>query len=102
MVEEQQVKPEEVGKGKKVKIPSDPSTFRMYMRAALGVVVLLYGGAYLWTASFHLEGDNSEKYIDIILGFIIGTALTMILSFYFGSSEGNGATKTTNIENVNQ
>jgi len=54
-------------------------------RKLLGLLLILGGGAFLWKAAF-LE---NSKHLGEVVGFVMGTAITLVLNFYFGTSQGS-------------
>jgi len=55
-----------------------------------GVIVLLTFG-YLYGVSFFIEINQEKKEtVNFIIGFLLGTGLTTIISFFFGSSDKKG------------
>lgn len=54
-------------------------------RKFLGLILIFGGGAFLWEVAF-LEGG---QYTGEIMGFVMGVALTTVISFYFGTSQGS-------------
>ena len=54
-------------------------------RKILGLVLVVGGGFFLWKVAF-LEGN---KWTGEVLGFVMGTAITLVLNFYYGTSQGS-------------
>lgn len=55
-----------------------------------GVIVLLTFG-FLYGVAFFMEINQEKKEtVSIIIGFLLGTGLTTIISFFFGSSDKKG------------
>ena len=54
---------------------------------AIGVSTLCF--VYFFCITFLPVPETGQKYADIILGFLIGTAFASILNFYWGSSDGS-------------
>jgi len=53
---------------------------------AIGIVVVCF--VYFFCVTF-IDVPERARYVDLILGFLIGTALGGIINFYWGSSEGS-------------
>ena len=58
--------------------------FRKYLAAFFSLASFLYMAAITF---FHVPKENMNN-ANVILGFLLGTALAAILGFYFGASEG--------------
>lgn len=46
----------------------------------------------MWFISFiitHVINENAVRYVDTILGFLMGTIVGVIINYYFGSSQGS-------------
>lgn len=54
-------------------------------RKLLGLILVVGGGIFLWKVAFLKEG----KYTGEIVGFVMGTALTTVIGFYFHTSQGS-------------
>ena len=54
-------------------------------RKLLGLLLVVFGGRFLWKVAFLEEG----KYTGEIVGFVMGTALTTVIGFYFHTSQGS-------------
>ena len=56
-------------------------------RKIFALFLTVGAGAFLWKAAFH-TGDPSQVML-MIVGFVIGTILTTIIAFYFGTSQSS-------------
>lgn len=54
---------------------------------AIGIVGLCF--VYFFCITFLGVPETSQRYADLILGFLVGTAFASIINFYWGSSEGS-------------
>jgi len=54
-------------------------------RKLLGLILIIGGGVFLWEAAFSGEG----KYTGEIVGFIMGTAITTVIGFYYHTSQSS-------------
>lgn len=54
-------------------------------RKLLGLLLVIGGGIFLWKAAFLKDG----KYTGEIVGFVMGTALTTVIGFYYHTSQGS-------------
>ena len=70
----------------------DTVVFRMWFRAALAMLAVIGAGAFLWMVCFTKDAEMSKQ-TGIVVGFVIGTLLTTVFAYYFGSSEGNEKSK---------
>lgn len=78
------------------KKPQDlPKHFLVFM--AIGCLVA--GFAYMFLVTFVGVPDTSMRFADTILGFMLGTVVTTIISYFFGSSKGS-SDKNKTIENI--
>lgn len=56
-------------------------------RKFLGLVLVIGGGSFLWKAAFGMgEGEN---YTEAVVGFIMGSVITIVVNFYYSSSQGS-------------
>ncbi len=65
----------------------------------MSYAILVVGFGYLFLLTFIPIPESGQKYADVILGFIIGTALTTIIQYWWGSSSGS-ASKSKVIEDL--
>lgn len=56
-------------------------------RAKLALVVVFLSFLYFFLVTFAPVPAESTRIADTILGFLIGTAVTTVIGFYFGSSD---------------
>lgn len=75
-----------VSKGIKVKGEFNPEAFRIKFKAFLAVLAFLAAIMFLLVAMINPEAQTS-KYTGTIIGFVTGTLITLIFSYYFGNSE---------------
>jgi len=66
-------------------------------RKLLGLLLIVGGGMFLWKAAF-LE---DSKHLGEVVGFVMGTAITLVLNFYFGTSQGS-SDKSKQIEKLTE
>ena len=57
------------------------------MRSALAGFWSLFSGAYLMFLTFANIPEKNVRFADTILGFILGTAITTVIQWYFGSAK---------------
>jgi hypothetical protein len=55
----------------------------------------LFAFGYIVAITFATIPPEARRYADTVLGFLLGTALAGIFSFFYGSSETEGATRRT-------
>lgn len=65
----------------------DPFSKRFLYYFAIGWS--LFAAAYMTAITFIPITDAAEGYANTILGFLLGTAVSAILQFFFGSSQGS-------------
>jgi len=54
---------------------------------AIGIVAVCF--VYFFCVTFIKIPEGGQRYADLILGFLIGTAVASVLNFYWGSSKGS-------------
>jgi len=64
-------------------------------RKLLGLILVVGGGAFLWKAAFFKDGS----YIKEVMGFVMGTALTTVIAFYYHTSQSS-ADKTKQMTEI--
>ena len=55
----------------------------------LTMVWTVFSMVYLSAVTFFVVPDGNNRNVDLILGFLIGTAISSLLSFHFGSSRSS-------------
>jgi len=66
-------------------------------RKLLGLILVIGGGVFLWEAAFPASG--SGKFTGEVVGFIMGTALTTVIAFYYHTSQSSSE-KSKQIEKL--
>jgi hypothetical protein len=61
----------------------------------MSVGLMGVGFLYLFLISFVQVPATATKYVDTIIGFIMGTALATVINFQWGSSSGSAAKSET-------
>lgn len=51
----------------------------------------LFSAAYIYLITFYSIPATSVRYSDTILGFLLGTVVSLVLNYFFGSSSGSAA-----------
>lgn len=70
----------------KVKGEFNPEEFRIKFKAFLAVMAFIAAVVFLLVAMINTAAQTS-KYTGTIIGFVTGTLITLIFSYYFGNSE---------------
>lgn len=67
----------------------NPAEFDRKFLAGFAVMLMLLSFAYLFSVTFFppANGTPAQHYADIILGFLLGTALAGVIGFFYGSSK---------------
>lgn len=65
------------------------------------VLIIIVTLLYFFCVTFIVIPESGKRYADIILGALIGSGFTAIISFYWGSSKGS-EDKTETIKNMSQ
>ena len=55
----------------------------------LSILVIMFSFSFLYLLMFYTIPEGNKDIINIVIGMIIGTGFTSVVSFYFGSSEGS-------------
>ena len=55
----------------------------------LTIVWTVFSMLYLSAVTFFVVPDGNNRNVDLILGFLIGTAISSLLNFHFGSSRSS-------------
>ena len=55
----------------------------------LTTVWTVFSMLYLSAVTFLVVPENNSRNVDLILGFLIGTAISSLLNFHFGSSRSS-------------
>ena len=71
---------------------------KMEIRNLLGIFWSAFGALYIIGITFINIPINNHRAVDTVLGFILGTIVSTIINFYFGSSKGS-ADKNEMIKN---
>lgn len=67
------------------------------IRIAVAVIVVVPAMVYIFIASFCDIPPENQRTVDTVIGFLLGSIVTTIVSYYFGSSQGS-ADKNKQIE----
>ena len=54
-------------------------------RKILGMTLVVGGGCFLWKVAFLPDSQWTGE----IVGFVMGTAISIVLNFFFGTSQGS-------------
>lgn len=63
-----------------------PENFRVFVRSAIAFFAIIWGGAFLWKATF-TAADKMSSVAEFIIGFVTASVVGIIMTFYFGSSD---------------
>ena len=70
-----------------VKNEFNPDKFRVIFRAVFALIAFIVGMIFITFAVFSKTAAESE-FTGPVIGFILGTMITLILTYYFGSADG--------------
>lgn len=59
------------------------------VRLALAFGIMVPSMAYVFIASFGDVPADNQRTVDTVIGFLLGTLLASIVSYFFGSSQGS-------------
>lgn len=60
---------------------------KQLLRFAIFIVTVCF--VYFFCITFLTVPPGGQRYADLILGFLIGTAFASVMNFYWGSSKGS-------------
>lgn len=66
----------------------NPERFRVIFRAVFALISFLVGMIFITFAVFSKTAAESE-FTGPVIGFICGTLITLILTYYYGSADGS-------------
>jgi len=59
------------------------------VRLVLAMCIMVPSMAYVFIASFGDVPADNQRTVDTVIGFLLGTLLASIVSYFFGSSQGS-------------
>lgn len=59
------------------------------VRLMLAMCIMVPSMAYVFIASFGDVPADNQRTVDTVIGFLLGTLLASIVSYFFGSSQGS-------------
>ena len=74
--------------GKDVNTNESPQEYLKFVNI-LTIVWTVFSMLYLSAVTFFVVPDGNNRNVDLILGFLIGTAISSLLNFHFGSSRSS-------------
>ena len=88
MKEEQDKENKDSKDNKDVKVNESPQEYLKFVNI-LTIVWTVFSMLYLSAVTFFVVPDGNNRNVDLILGFLIGTAISSLLNFHFGSSRSS-------------
>ena len=88
MKEEQDKENKDSKDNKDVKVSESPHEYLKFVNI-LTIVWTVFSMLYLSAVTFFVVPDGNNRNVDLILGFLIGTAISSLLNFHFGSSRSS-------------
>lgn len=88
MKEEQDKENKESKDSKDVNTNESPQEYLKFVNI-LTIVWTVFSMLYLSAVTFFVVPDGNNRNVDLILGFLIGTAISSLLNFHFGSSRSS-------------
>ena len=82
------MKEEQDKENKDVKDNESPQEYLKFVNI-LTIVWTVFSMLYLSAVTFFVVPDGNNRNVDLILGFLIGTAISSLLNFHFGSSRSS-------------
>lgn len=86
-----QIMSEKIEKAKAQKV-FNPEEFKVKYRAFLSFVAFVAGMIFLFVVVLN-DAAQTSKYGEYIIGWMTGTLMTLVFTFYFGSSDNGGPTR---------
>lgn len=71
-------------------LTASEAIFTRRVIAGLTVMVLTFAGAYIWQLTFSSVPESNKRFADTALGFILGTVVAGVLSYWIGASRTSG------------
>jgi hypothetical protein len=65
-------------------------------RTALAVFWSTFAAAYVTAITFHAIPKDNVRFADTVLGFLLGTLISTLINWYFGSSKSANDKETPN------
>lgn len=59
---------------------------RISFNRILGLLIISFGCGYIFYVTVNPLPENNIRFVDTVLGFVLGTMLSTVINFYFGSS----------------
>lgn len=59
------------------------------VRLLLAICIITPAMVYVFIASFGNVPADNQRTVDTVIGFLLGTLLASIVSYFFGSSQGS-------------
>ena len=88
MKEEQDKENKDSKESKDVNTNESPQEYLKFVNI-LTIVWTVFSMLYLSAVTFFVVPDGNNRNVDLILGFLIGTAISSLLNFHFGSSRSS-------------
>ncbi len=82
------MKEEQDKENKDMKDNESPQEYLKFVNI-LTIVWTIFSMLYLSAVTFFVVPDGNNRNVDLILGFLIGTAISSLLNFHFGSSRSS-------------
>jgi hypothetical protein len=68
------------------------------VRLLLAVCILVPAMTYVFIASFGDVPEHNQRTVDNTIGFLMGTLLSGVVQYFFGSSQGSSDKDKANID----
>ena len=72
---------------------------RLSFNRVMGLMVFLFGCSYVGYVTVNTIPEDNIRFVDTVLGFVLGTMLSTVINFYFGSSTSPGTKSKKNEDN---
>lgn len=66
------------------------------IRLVIALSILVPSMVYVFMASFGDVPADNQRTVDTVIGFLLGTLLASIVSYFFGSSQGSADKEKSN------
>ena len=60
-----------------------------FMRNFMALIWSFFSMVYIYGVTFHAIPPSNIRFVDTVIGFLLGTIVAGVIGYYFGSSQGS-------------